>query len=132
MGNAYDVFISYSHVDTGWVNGRLLPELEARGFRVAIDYRDFQSGAFSDKEMERCIVQSNRTIAVLTPDYVRSGWAAFETSMVRVLDPDALHRRLVPVLVKDCEIPLRIRVMHYRDLRADDPIQWALLVRDLI
>jgi hypothetical protein len=40
---AYDVFISYSHDDKGWVRGELLQRLEAAGLKAYIDFRDFGS-----------------------------------------------------------------------------------------
>ena len=49
----YDIFISYSHKDSAWVTGVLLPKLEQHGFTVFIDFRDFQSGGIFSKPAER-------------------------------------------------------------------------------
>ena len=46
----YDVFISYSHVNTQWVWESLLPRLENAGLRVCIDKRDFAIGVPSQEE----------------------------------------------------------------------------------
>jgi hypothetical protein len=44
----YDVFISYSHADSKWVRGELLPRLEEARLKVMIDCRDFKKcGAFT-------------------------------------------------------------------------------------
>ena len=43
----YDVFISYSHKDEGWVVNTLLPALENAGLKVCIDFRDFEAGKIS-------------------------------------------------------------------------------------
>src|SRR3972149_3748131 len=75
---ASDVFISYSHADKTWVRGELLTRLEASGLRVCIDYRDFRPGAPSVKEMERAVVNSRKTLLILTLDYVASDWTDFE------------------------------------------------------
>ena len=40
----YDVFISYSHTDSEWVQGWLMRELERASLRVCIDSRDFALG----------------------------------------------------------------------------------------
>src|SRR5262245_29517934 len=69
-----DVFLSYRHVDPDRAFARdLLGRLEAAGFRVAIDERDFRPEATFLEEMERCIQESRFTLAVLSPRYVESG-----------------------------------------------------------
>lgn len=131
-GGLYDVFVSYSHADTTWVSGTLVPRLEANAFSVMIDYRDFVAGSLSVDEMQRGVEQSRHVLLVLTPDYVRSDWSHFENAMAQATDPAARWRRVIPVLLRDCSIPLRLQIVHYRDLRNDDPQQWDLLIRDLI
>ena len=129
---AYDIFISYSHKDSPWVTGELLPKLEQHGFRVFIDFRDFQSGSFSVTEMERAVNSSKRVLLVLTDDYIKSDWGTFENVMGQTTDPAAINRKLIPVLRGTCNIPLRLQILHYRDLRNNDPQQWDLLIRDLM
>jgi hypothetical protein len=128
----YDAFISYSHTDVEWVRGRLLPVLEESGFSVAIDFRDFRAGATGVEEMQRCVMESKRTIAVLSPQYVLSEWSKFENVMAQVLDPGAIQRRLMPILQEACDIPLRLKILQYRDVRSQSSADWALLIRDLM
>lgn len=128
----YDVFVSYSHADSDWVTKTLVPFLEGRGFTVCIDARDFVAGALSVDEMQRAVQDSRHIVAVLSKNYVKSAWSAFENAMAQTLDPNALARRIVPVLIDECEAPLRLRIIHYRDLRSSDPAVWELLVRDLV
>jgi hypothetical protein len=128
----YDAFISYSHSDLQWVSNVLLPKLESHSFRVLIDYRDFVAGSNIVEEMQRGVLESKRTIAVLTPNYVKSDWAKLETTMAQVLDPGTTLRKLIPLLQEKCDVPLRLRVLHYRDLTTDDKQQWELLIRDLL
>lgn len=127
-----DIFVSYSHKDAEWVKGVLVPKLENRGFSVLIDYRDFETGKFGVEEMQRGVEDTRHTILVLTPDYVVSEWTKFENVMGQSLDPGAAKRKLIPILRKDCKLPLRLQIIHFRDLRTDDPEQWELLIRDLI
>ena len=112
----YDVFISYSHRDKGWVRGWLVPQLKGAGLKVCIDVETFEPGAPSVTEMERAVVQSRKTVAVLTPEYVQSSWAEFENIMIQTLDPAARQRRLIPVLWKRCELPPRIASLTAIDL----------------
>lgn len=127
-----DVFISYSSKDSDWVHEVLLPKLESHGFSVTIDFRDFKTGAFSVEEMERAVENNRRVILVLTPHYIDSEWTKFENVMAQTLDPAALQRKIIPILREKCDIPLRLRVLVYRDLRDDADKQWELLMRDLI
>jgi hypothetical protein len=128
----YDVFISYSSKDVDWVKGILMPKLESHSFRVFIDFRDFRTGSASVAEMQRGVVESRRTLLVLSPHYVQSDWTTFENVMAQTLDPAAQQRRIVPVLLARCDMPLRLRILHYRNLSDNDEEQWTLLIRDLI
>jgi hypothetical protein len=127
----YDVFVSYSHEDSEWVRDVLLLKLENAGFSVCIDFRDFVSGAFSVEEMQRSVQSSKRTLLVLTPAYVRSEWGRLENIMAQTLDPIAVQRRVIPILRENCNVPLRLSIIHHRDLRSGTDEQWDFLFRDL-
>lgn len=109
----YDVFISYSHKDTDWVRGWLLPHLESFGVTVCIDYRDFEPGAPSVIEMERAVLSSRKTLLVITSSYVESEWTEFESVMVQTLDPAARERRAIPLLLEKRNLPLRLGTLTY-------------------
>jgi TIR domain len=128
----YDVFISYSHTDSDWVRNTLVQKIEGRGFSVFIDYRDFQGGSFSIEEMQRGVLESKRVILILTPSYIGSEWAHFENVMAQTLDPAALHRKVIPILRENCDIPLRIKIINYRDLRVENIHQFEKLIEDLM
>lgn len=128
----YDVFISYSQDDLVWVRDILLPKLEKHGFSVIIDFRDFRSGSLSVEEMERAVLESKRILLVLSGCYLLSEWGKFENVMAQTTDPAAIRRKIIPVLLEDCAIPLRLKIINYRDLHNNDPLQWDLLIRDLI
>ncbi len=115
----YDAFISYSRRDEAWVTGTLVPELDGAGLTVCVDYRDFEPGAHSLAEMERCVLESRCTVLVLSPDYVASEWTGLEDLLVQTLDPSARMRRTVPVLLRPCVPPLRVRALTYVDLTRD-------------
>jgi hypothetical protein len=120
----YDAFISYSHHDKTWVCDTLLPRLERKGLRVCIDFRDFEPGAPSLTEMERAALQSRKTLLVLTPDYLASEWTEFENILASTLDPAARQRRVIPLLLKPCELPLRIRALTYLDFTKPDETEF--------
>ena len=111
----YDAFISYSHRDSKWVKGVLLSRLENAGLKVFIDFRDFKVGASSIKEMERGVTQSRKTLLVLTPEYLKSDWTKFEALMTQTISPANRDLRVVPILRKNCSLPVSIGYMNYVD-----------------
>jgi hypothetical protein len=112
---AYDVFISYSHDDRGWVRAELLPRLEAAGLKVCIDYRDFKVGVPSAENIEHAIDDSRHTLLVLTPAWAESEWTDFESLLVQMADPAGRLRKLIPLLLKPCQLPRRIGALTYAD-----------------
>ena len=126
-----DVFISYSHLDRSWVIKVLEPWLTAHSFSYLIDYRNFVAGALGINEMQRCVEESRHTLIVLSPNYVASEWSTLENVMAQSLDPAAINRRLVPIMQETCTLPLRLTIIHHRDLRNDDADQWNRLIDDL-
>jgi TIR domain/Domain of unknown function (DUF4384) len=114
----YDVFISYSHLDRSWVVHELLPALESAGLSVIIDYRDFTPGVPAFTNMERALQSSRHTLVVLTPRWVKSQWTEFEGLLLGMSDPSARKRKLIPLLLEDCEVPPRIGILTHADLRA--------------
>ena len=116
----YDVFISHSTTDEEWVTTWLVPRLKEAGFRVAAPYPDFVVGMPKVTNIERTIKASRRTVAVITPDWLRSDWNALEDVLVRTLDPAARKRKLIPILLKTCDdLPTSLTQLDVIDLRAE-------------
>lgn len=129
---AYDVFISCSPADRAWVRRWLLPRLQEAHLRIC-DESDFEIGAPTLTSIERAIEQSRRTIVVLTPDWLASEWSGLEDLLVRAKDPAARKRRLLPLLLKPCELPEHLATLVHADFTAES--HWskeaARLTRDL-
>jgi hypothetical protein len=103
----YDVFVSYRHhaVDKRFAT-ELVAALEAEGYRVAIDERDFAANASFLHEMERAIRESRFTVAVVSPRYLESGNAEEEAVITKVLDMGDRRRRLIPLLIEPVSMPV--------------------------
>jgi hypothetical protein len=130
----YDVFISYKHDDIEWVQKELIPKLEQAGLKICLDDVEFLAGGAAIVSMQDAVEQSRRTLLVLTPRYMQSHWTRFEMLATRTLDPDAMQRRTVPLLVEKVEkLPLLLSMLTYVDLtRADNQERaWDLLIRSL-
>ena len=114
---SYDAFISYSHWDQDWVMGQLLPRLEAAGIDFTIDVRDFRVGVPARINMERAIDQSKYVIIVLTPRWIAFEWTQMESLLFASKDGERIRRKLLPIILKECELPPRIGVLTYADFR---------------
>ncbi|MDJ0838755.1 MAG: toll/interleukin-1 receptor domain-containing protein, partial [Acidobacteriota bacterium] len=112
----FDVFISYSSKDA-WVREWLLPALEAAGLSVCIDFRDFDLGLAALINMENAVLHSQRTLAVFTPNWVKSEWTHFEALMTQTADPVGFRRSLIPIMLTDCELPPRLAMLTWADFR---------------
>jgi len=122
----YDVFVSHSEAERGWVRDELLPRLEGAGLRVCLGWRDFRAGAPRPAEWERAATRSRHTLLVLTPAYLEDEWAGFGDLLVQALDPAARERRLLPLLKARCdELPLRIRYLTPVDFTDPAEPEWA-------
>ncbi len=131
--DTYDVFISYSSHDKNWVRGELLRGLEAAKLRVCIDYRDFEPGAPIVAGIERAIQASRKTLLILTPAHLQSEWAELEDLLLHTLDPAYRQRRLIPLRLVKCDLPLRIRGLSYIDFAEpeDEKLSWRQLLTAL-
>jgi hypothetical protein len=103
----YDAFISYrrSEPDRTFAFD-LVRKLEAVGFSIALDERDFSPQATFLEEMERCIKESRFTLAVSSPRYFQSGNTQEEAIICKVLDMNDRKRRLIPLKLEATEMPV--------------------------
>ena len=123
--SVYDVFLSYRQrePDKSWVRKTLVPKLEAAGVRVCIDYRDFRLGAALVEEMQRAVLQSRYSVAVLTPAYLRSNFTEFENILAQHLGLEQGQRRLLIIVRDECEPELRMRAQLWLDMTDDDEFE---------
>lgn len=113
----YDVFVSYSHADRVWVHDWLMPRLECSDLRACIDFRDFEIGLPKLDNMERAVENSRHTLVVLTPAWLQSEWAGFEALLTQTNDPVGRRRRILPLMLEDCDPPRRLSALTYADFR---------------
>jgi hypothetical protein len=98
-----DFFVSYTKADEQWAVW-ISWILEEAGFSVTVQAWDFGAGGNFVLEMQRAASEAPRTIAVLSPDYLTSRFAAPEWAAAFAADPEGLKRRLAPVRVRECRL----------------------------
>ncbi|HEV7666907.1 MAG TPA: FxSxx-COOH system tetratricopeptide repeat protein [Thermoanaerobaculia bacterium] len=92
-------FISYTQADRPWAEW-IAWTLEGAGHSVGMQAWDFRPGGNFVVEMQRAILGSDRTIAVLSPDYLLSLFANSEWAAAFAADPDGTRGKLVPIQVR--------------------------------
>jgi tetratricopeptide (TPR) repeat protein len=110
-----DFFISYTGVDRDWASW-IAFILEKSGYSVLLQGWDFPPGSNFLVEMQKAVVDADRTIAVLSPDYPRSLYAMAEWNAVFATDPDGAKRKLVPVKVREVELQGLLATVVHIDL----------------
>lgn len=126
----YDAYISYSTRDRDWVEGYLVPHLQAAGLRLWLFSQDVRAGDNWLLEIEKAVAQSRNMLIVLTPHLVASEWAEQESKLFLSLDPKGDQRRLIPLLLKRTEIPLYLRTRSYLDFTQEE--YWEPVMEQLL
>src|SRR5215471_367191 len=96
-----DFFISFTQVDRPWAEW-IAWQLEAAGYTIVIQAWDFRPGENFVLAMQRAAAESARTIAVLSPTYLQSGFTAAEWAVAFARDPTGTQGLLLPVCIHDC------------------------------
>ena len=96
-----DFFISYNKADRQWAEwiGR---QLEEQGFTVFLQYWDFRPGSNFILEMQKAAQEVERTIAVLSPDYLTALYTQPEWAAAFSNDPTGSQKKLLPIRVREC------------------------------
>ncbi len=110
-----DFFISYTAPDADWAEW-IARVLEDSGFAVKFQKWDFVPGSNFVLEMQRAAEEAARTLAVLSPDYLKSGFGAAEWATAFAKDPRGFRRGLIPVRVRECANEGLLRTLVYVDL----------------
>ncbi|XP_077998713.1 uncharacterized protein LOC144451688 [Glandiceps talaboti] len=78
----------------------LIPELEEHGYRLNVHHKDFLPGEAICTNIVDAITKSRRTILVMSPSFVRSGWCIYELEQAYHEMIDYQHK-LIPIMFED-------------------------------
>jgi len=128
----YDVFLSHSSSDKPWVR-ELAKKIDAESFqgrplRSWFDERELGVGDRLRSELEAALEQSRYLVIVLSRAAVASKWVRFEWDHWLSLDPKL--ERVIPLVLEDCEIPIKYADLIKADFRkqADSSVSFAMLL----
>ena len=114
-----DFFVSYNRHDremAEWIAW----QLEEAGYTTVIQAWDFGAGGNFVMEMDQAANSAERTLAVLSPDYLASSFTRPEWMAAFAEDPTSTHRKLIPVRVEECELTGLLAQIVYIDLVGKD------------
>lgn len=120
--NIYQTFISYPRKNAEFAR-KLALELKSAGFQIWFDQIDIPAGSRWDDEVQNALTECAVFMVILTPESIESQNVKDEISYA--IDS---HKRILPVLLKNCEVPFRLRRFQYVDftmLDYDDGVEIA-------
>ena len=112
----YSLFISFSAVDREWVEKFLIPEIGLPPESL-ITTQSFTPGAYTIEEFERAVINSSCSLLIFTPAYLNDTVNRLGEKFASFLNAEEQARRLIPLILKDCELPLRIKALVQLDYR---------------
>lgn len=111
----YDFFISYTKADLKWAEW-IAWQLEEAGFKTVLQAWDFRPGSNFVLEMQKATQKAQRTVMVLSPDYLNSLYTQPEWTAAFAKDPTGEKGILVPVRVRPCDLEGMLPQIIYIDL----------------
>lgn len=96
-------FISYNRADRQWAEW-IAWQLEEAGYKAFIQAWDIRPGSNFVVAMQDAAATAERTVAVLSPDYVDAQFTQPEWTAAFAQDPTGKRGLLVPVRVRDVEL----------------------------
>ena len=97
-----DFFISYVPADECWAKW-IAWQLEQANYSTILEAWDFLPGAHYEHEMQKAMEKAERTIAVLSPNYLNAAYVGPLWAQALRRDPSGERRSLVPIRVEYCE-----------------------------
>lgn len=127
----YDFFISRNKADKGWAVW-IAWQLDRAGYAVIVQDWDFGSGNNFVLRMQEAITSSNRTIAVLSPDFLKSEFTGPEWAAAFAEDPTGTKQKLIPVKVRRCSPTGLLSQLVWIDLLGlDEPMSRETLLTEI-
>ena len=110
----FDIFISHSLKDEIWVR-QLTQNLKNCGLSIFIFEDEIGVGESIPSKINNVLEHCKCVIYAMTPDWVISEWSTHEAYSSIFADPHNRKQKVIPVLLKACEIPYVLKPLKYID-----------------
>ena len=117
-------FISYSRANSDFAV-RLAKDLKASGHEVWLDQLDIPTGSRWDDELEKALRTCSTILIILSPESIKSQNVKDEIGYA--IDTG---KHILPLMIKQCEIPFRLRRFQYVDFTKDDLDEYEERLRE--
>ncbi|MGJ8651593.1 MAG: toll/interleukin-1 receptor domain-containing protein [Opitutaceae bacterium] len=112
------ISISYSNIDSDFALN-LTQQIFRKGGHVWIDQCEIVPGESIYEKVQEAFSSASVIIAILTPESLQSFWCKKEVATAMTREIEERRVLLIPVLLRDCEIPLFLKDKKYADFRED-------------
>ena len=117
-------FISYSRANSDFAV-RLAKDLKASGHEVWLDQLDIPTGSRWDDELEKALRTCTTFLIILSPASIKSQNVKDEIGYA--IDTG---KHILPLMIKQCEVPFRLRRFQYVDFTKDDLDEYKERLRE--
>ncbi len=117
-------FISYSRANSDFAV-RLAKDLKAAGHEVWLDQLDIPTGSRWDDELEKALRTCSTFLIILSPESIKSQNVKDEIGYA--IDKG---KHILPLMIKQCEIPFRLRRFQYVDFTKEDHDEYKERLRE--
>ena len=117
-------FISYSRANSDFAV-RLAKDLKAAGHEVWLDQLDIPTGSRWDDELEKALRTCSTFLIILSPEFIKSQNVKDEIGYA--IDKG---KHILPLMIKQCEIPFRLRRFQYVDFTKEDHDEYKERLRE--
>ena len=109
----YDVFVLHGQAEEDFVQGVLLPNLEAQGLRVILKDRDLLGGTFEHAAVMQLIKdRCRKLLPIFSKDFFNSDMNSFLATFAQHCGLEEGLRKLVPLVYERCDIPGNLSLYH--------------------
>jgi transcriptional regulator with XRE-family HTH domain len=114
----YDVFLSHAAADTTWCQ-ELAERLRMQGVRVWFDPWEIKPGHDTDQCIRQGLQKSRKLVTAWSEYYFANSklWTLAETYLSETEDAFGGERRLIPLLLSDCNVQPNFHLLRYIDFR---------------
>ncbi|MBM4249041.1 MAG: toll/interleukin-1 receptor domain-containing protein [Euryarchaeota archaeon] len=117
----YDLYLIHNKIDEGWVTDlatRIEKEqYQGRNLKVFFSKWDIETGQNFVLTLNNALTNSRFAAIILSPEAVISDWVQREWTSALLKDISGNAGRIIPVLRRNCNIPLFLRVLAWVDFR---------------
>ena len=121
----YDIFLSYQHEDEDWTK-ELAYRLRKAGLRVFHAPSGIKPGENFVARIEAALASARFYAIVLSAAALAADWPSAERAAAIITDPSGRFGRVIPLMLRPCQIPPLLAFRNYIDFRDERRFEASL------